>query len=97
MRFGFSGIGLIIFILPMIINMVYVVFPPKTEDKSSVENGKYPFLEGTEQITRIAYLIALCILISNKPLVYNSPLLFISIAFLILYYIVWIRYFVGGR
>lgn len=97
MHFGFSFVGLIIFLLPMMINMVYVIYPPKNNIEEDNENKKASILEIIENSTRIAYVIILCILISNKSLNYRSPLLYISGVFLVLYYIVWIRYFIGGR
>ena len=98
MHFGFSGVGRIRFLIPMIINILYVIFPPKiNNEKERPKNKKLAVLEIIEQFTRIAYVVILCIFVSNKSLSYKSPLLYISIVFLILYYIVWIRYFIGGR
>ena len=96
MYLEFSWVGLIVFLLPMIINIFYVIFPPNGVAKD-IHNKKFSILEIVENITRIAYVIVLCFLISNKSLNYKSPLLYISIAFLILYYMVWFRYFIGGR
>lgn len=97
-HFEFSWVGLIVFLLPMIINVFYVLFPPKSNVcEGDIQNKKFPILEVIEHGTRIAYAVVLCILISNKSLNYTNPLLYISIVFLILYYIVWIRYFIGGR
>ena len=97
MHLGFSFVGLIIFLLPMIINVVYVIYPPENNIEEENENKKTSILEIIENSTTIAYVIILCILISNKSLNYRSPLLYISGVFLVLYYIVWIRYFIGGR
>lgn len=80
----------------MIINIFYVIFPP-TGVVKGIHNKKFSILEVVENSTRIAYVIVLCFLTSNKSLNYKSPLLYISIAFLILYYMVWFRYFIGGR
>lgn len=97
-HFGFSWVGLIVFLLPMIINVFYVIFPPKSNvGEGDTQNKKIPILEAIEQGTRISYAVVLCVLISNKSLNYTNPSLYISIVFLILYYIVWIRYFIGGR
>lgn len=96
-HFGFSWTGLVIFLLPMAVNILYAVFPPTGEGTDALKNGKYPILEAIEQVSRILYLLALCILISNKPLNYHSPILYISLAFLTFYHIVWLRYFLGGR
>lgn len=98
MYFGFSWIGLIVFLLPMVINVVYAIFQPKNNDiTEDNQNKKFPILETVEQGTRVAYAFILCSLVSNKSLNYTSHFLYISVAFLILYYIVWIRYFMGGR
>ena len=97
-HFGFSWVGLVIFLLPILINILYVMFPPKSNGgEGDTQNRKFPVLEAIEHGTRIAYAVILCILISNKSLNYANSLLYISIVFLILYYIVWIRYFIGGR
>ena len=95
MHFGFAWQGLVIFILPMIINIAYVIFPPK--EGESEPNGKYPVIEAVEQSARVIYFASLCILVSDKKLSYNSALLFAAVFFLVLYYICWIRYFVKGR
>lgn len=95
MHFGFAWPAPVIFMLPMLINIVYAVLPPKTGTPAA--NGKYPFIEGVEQVTRILYLIVLCLLISNRGASLASPYLYIAAAFLILYYICWMRYFFTGR
>ena len=98
MYLGFSFIGLIVFLLPMIINIFYVIFPPQINGMDiGTQNKKFPILEMIENVTRIAYAALLCVLVSRRSLEYTSPLLYISIVFLILYYIVWIRYFMSGR
>lgn len=94
-HFGFSVEGLIVFLLPMVINIFYVIFPPKqTEEAVSL---KMPVLEAIEQGTRIAYAGAVCILVSNLKIDYTGAFLYISIIFLVLYHIVWIRYYIGSR
>ena len=50
-----------------------------------------------EQISRIAYLAAITLLVSRKAVGIRSVWLWLSAVFLVLYYIVWIRYFAGGR
>lgn len=79
----------------MLINIVYFMLPPANMDNDEENNNKV--LEFIEQSSRILFAIALCFLISNKELNYKSSLLYVSIVFLILYYIVWIRYFIKGR
>ncbi len=94
-RFGFSWIGVIIFLLPMLINIVYFMFPPANEPAESGKVNK--FVEMVEQATRALYFVAIVIIVSQKKIEFNSPFLFLAAFFLILYYIVWIRYFAGGR
>lgn len=96
-HFGFSWTGLVVFLLPMIINIFYAVSPPAGKNKDAFKNNKYPVLEGVEQISRIVYAILICVLVSNRPLNYRNPLMFVSGAFLLFYIIVYLRYFVGGR
>lgn len=95
MKFGFSIVGLIVFIIPMLINILYFMLPPANIDNNEEKNNK--FLELIEQGSRVLFAIAICFFISNTELNYKSSLLYVSIIFLILYYIVWIRYFMNGR
>lgn len=95
MKFKFSIVGLIIFMLPMLINIVYFKFPPVNEVKKAQSVNHV--LELIEQVSRILYAVAICILVSNEKLNFKSPWLYTGIVFLVLYYLVWIRYFVGGR
>lgn len=84
-----------VFALPMLINIAYAVFPPigKAEQTAAVTR----WIEAVEQISRIAYLLAITLLVSRKPFHLRSVWLCLAAFFLLLYYIVWIRYFAGGR
>lgn len=95
MKLSFSWIGLVVFALPMFVNIAYAVFLPVGE----VANFKNVtrWVEIVENISRIAYLVLLTFLVSKKPLNPQSVWMMIAAVFLILYYIVWIRYFAGGR
>ena len=55
------------------------------------------WIEVVEQISRIAYLLTITLLLSRKPFHFRSVWLCLAAFFLLLYYIVWIRYFAGGR
>ena len=94
MKLKFSVIGLIIFLLPMLINVVYFMVAPKGESK--VESNGVNVIEIIEQGSRMLFAITICFLVSNKEVNFKSPFLYISLLFLVLYYIVWIRYFIGG-
>ena len=95
LKVSFSWIGLVIFALPMLINITYVMFPPagKAEQPAAVTH----WIEIVEQISRIAYLFAVTLLVSRDKLSFRSGWLYLAAAFLILYYAVWLRYFMGGR
>lgn len=95
LKVSFSWIGLVIFALPMLINIVYVMFPPagKAEQTSAVTH----WVEIVEQISRIAYLFAVTLLVSRETLSFRSVWFSLAAVFLVLYYAVWLRYFMGGR
>ena len=95
LKISFSWVGLAVFALPMLINIAYAVFPPadKPEQSAAVTH----WIEIVEQISRIAYLAAITLLVSREPIRYRNVWFCLAVLFLILYYAVWIRYFVGGR
>lgn len=95
LQFSFSWVGLAVFALPMLINIAYAAFPPagKAEPPAPVTR----WVERVEQVSRIAYLLAVTLLVSERPLDLRSPWFGLAACFLALYYAVWIRYFLGGR
>ena len=95
LKVSFSWIGLVIFALPMLINIAYVLFPPagKAEQPAAVTH----WIEIVEQISRIAYLFAVTLLVSRETLSFRSVWFSLAAVFLVLYYAVWLRYFIGGR
>ena len=95
LKVSFSWIGLVIFALPMLINIAYVIFPPagKAEQTAAVTH----WVEIVEQISRIAYLFAVTLLVSRDRLSFRSGWLSLAADFLVLYYAVWFRYFMSGR
>ena len=95
LKVSFSWIGLVIFALPMLINIAYVMFPPagKAEQAAAVTH----WVEIVEQISRIAYLFAVTLLVSRENLSFRSVWFSLAAVFLVLYYAVWLRYFMGGR
>lgn len=95
MKLSFSWVGLVVFALPMLINIAYVIFPPTGEIPSSKCVTRW--VEIIEAISRIVYLVLLTFLVSKNPLKPKSGWALAAVVFLILYYIVWIRYFIGGR
>ncbi len=95
MKLSFSWIGLVVFSLPMLINIAYVLFPPTGEIPSSKSATRW--VEIIEAVSRIVYFVLLTFLVSKNPLKSKSVWLLTAVVFLLLYYIVWIRYFIGGR
>ena len=95
LKVSFSWIGLVIFALPMLINIAYVLFPPagKAEQPAAITH----WIEIVEQISRIAYLFAVTLLVSRETLSFRSVWFSLAAVFLVLYYAVWLRYFMGGR
>ena len=95
LKVSFTWIGLVVFALPMLINLAYAAFPPagETGGKAAVTR----WVEIVEQVSRIAYLFAITLLVSREPAGLRSVWLYLAALFLILYYAVWIRYFMGGR
>ena len=75
-KLGFSWIGLIVFLLPMLINIVYVILPPKNAPTTQQETNK--ILEIIEQSTRMLYMLAivfkyfLLFLYNVSPIYYNT-------------------------
>ena len=66
LKLSFSWVGLVVFALPMLINIAYAVFPPvgKAEQGAVVPH----WIEIVEQISRIAYLAAITLLVSREPI-----------------------------
>lgn len=95
LKVSFSWIGLVVFALPMLINIAYAVFPPSGKVEQTAAATRW--IEVVEQISRIAYLLAISLLVSRNPINFRSAWFCLAALFLLLYYIVWIRYFTGGR
>ena len=81
LKLSFSWVGLVIFALPMLINIAYAIFPPAGEAASAKSSARW--LETVEGVSRIAYLIVLTFLVGEKPLDLKSAWFYISIAFLL--------------
>ena len=95
MKLSFSWIGLIVFALPMLINIAYVLLPPT--DKAPHAAPVTRWVEYVEKGSRIAYLLAIVLLVNRLPVSWGSAWLMLAALFLLLYYAVWLRYFAGGR
>ena len=95
LKVSFSWVGLTVFALPMLINIAYAVFPPAGEPESPAPVTHW--VETVEQVSRIAYLLAVTLLVSRTPVNRQSVWLFLAAVFLLLYYAAWIRFFALGR
>ena len=95
LKVSFSWVGLVVFALPMLINIAYAMFPPAGEAEPPAPVTHW--VEIVERVSRIAYLLAVTLLVSRRPVSWRSAWLFLAAVFLILYYAVWIRYFALGR
>ena len=82
MKLSFSWIGLVVFLLPMLIKVVYALCPPADAPKSPA-----PVTRWIEKISRVAYLLALVLLVRKRPLDWGSEQLFLALTFLGLYYV----------
>ena len=60
LKLSFSWVGLVVFALPMLINIAYAVFPPAGAAPAAKTVTRW--VEAVEQISRIAYLLALVFL-----------------------------------
>ena len=95
LKLSFSLAGLIVFTLPMFINIAYAVFPPAETDAAPGKVTRW--VEVVEQGSRIAYFLAVTLLASQRGVDRHSAWLLLAAVFLALYYAVWIRYFASGR
>ncbi len=95
LKLSFSWAGLVVFALPTLINIVYVLLPPADSPAEAAPVTRW--VEWIEKGSRIGYLLAIVFLVSDRPISWRSAWLYLAAVFLILYYVVWIRYFIGGR
>lgn len=96
MRFviSFSWVGLTAFLLPMLINVVFFVFQPVDEPKV-FSNPAMRVLEIIENVSRSAYAFIVVFFVSES-FTENGIWLYVATVFLVVYYIVWARYFFGN-
>ena len=70
LKFKFSVIGLIIFLLPMLINIVYFMVASKKE--STITSNRTSIIEIIEQGSRILFAISICFFVSYKELNFKN-------------------------
>ncbi|MDL2292369.1 hypothetical protein LJC17_02135 [Acholeplasma sp. OttesenSCG-928-E16] len=94
-KMGFSFIGLILFALVMIPNIVWV-FVPSSNDPLRIESTT-PVIDIFQTIFQVLMIASLILLINKKEkkLSIRTPFLIASIICLIIYYINWVLYYSG--
>ncbi|MFT8323600.1 MAG: hypothetical protein ABF649_22360 [Bacillus sp. (in: firmicutes)] len=93
--FGFSWMGLIIFLLPMLPNLIYFFIPPS--DESGNKANSHSFLDFLEHGSQGIFIF---LLIFNKSTQVSEIISTYTIAIVILlifYYMLWIFYFTGNK
>lgn len=65
LKVSFSWVGLVVFALPMLINLAYAAFPPA--EKAGPPTPVTRWVALVEQSSRIAYLLAVMLLVSREP------------------------------
>lgn len=92
--FGFSLMGLILYALQLLPNIIWMLAPP-ANNALTKNSSAYPILNIIEQVFGIM-TVALLILLINKDGGRNSNLYIgLAILFLVVYYIAWIFYYKG--
>lgn len=94
MKISFSLGALIIIMLIMIPNIIYFIMPP-TDIPESL-GSRIKLIESIENISRIFSFILLLFLSKNQNPNLKSPWVLAMFIFLILYFILWGRYFYEG-
>lgn len=92
---SFSLRGLVIFLLVLLPNLIFFTFPSETsqnvlEDKSAWIS----FLQNFFQLVLVFMLVV--VKSTKKNRIFDIRIIVASI-FLVLYYVLWVRYFIGGR
>lgn len=94
-KLGVSWTGLVVVLLAMLPNFFYFIFPPMNVPVATVGGTKV--LDIIESVCRIGFMLLLIFLINDDKVNLRSPYFIFMLVFLLLYYILWIKYFVGGR
>ena len=84
LKVSFSWVGLVVFALPMLINLAYAAFPPAGKAGPSTPVTRWVAL--VEQSSRIAYLLAVMLLVSREPVRPQGVWFWLAVCFLALYY-----------
>ena len=91
---GFSIYGIIIYLLLMLPNIVWQIFPP-INNLLLIDTVSYPILDIFEWIFRILIILFLIFLINKDKTKNKTSYIGVAIAFLAIYYITWLLYYFG--
>jgi hypothetical protein len=94
--FGFSAKGLIIFLLPMIPNLLYFLLPKKSNAFGNGYN-KHIVLDIIEHGSQAVFVLMLVFLLNRQSSPVFSPYTLSFGIALIIYYILWGIYFSGNN
>jgi hypothetical protein len=92
---GFAWKGLLTFALVLLPNILYLFLPPVNKPVNISDVGM--FLNILENGSRVALFLLLIFLTSGRKSAFTCPYVLMMVISLGLYYMLWIRYFMGGR
>lgn len=93
--FGFSWVGFIIVLLPMIPNIFYFLYP-NVISSEKVANS-HLILDVIEHGTQFIYIALLIFMMTNKNVSIQSPYVIGMAIFLLSYYAFWVLLFAGNK
>ena len=93
-KLGFDISGLVLFLIVMLPNFIWFAVPAPNDILRA--ESVTPAIDMMGSICQVLFVAALCVMINKKrKKLCLSPLLISSIAFIILYFLGWILYYVG--
>lgn len=91
---GFSWRGVLITALVLLPNILFMLLP-KTNMPSDI-HGSSRYIDILEHTARILYFALIIFSTGKASVIYTSPFLYIALCSLLIYYILWLRYFLNG-
>lgn len=94
MNITFSWKAIVVIVLAMLPNIMYFISPPKDIPESL--GSRIKLIETIENISRIISFVLLIFMSKNTDADLKSPWVIGMLVFLLLYFVLWGRYFFGG-
>lgn len=94
MNINFSWKAMVVIVLAMIPNVIYFILPPTDIPQSFGKRIK--IIESIESLSRIDSFILLLFMAKNPNASFKNPWVVGMLIFLLLYFVLWGRYFFGG-